>query len=259
MKVLIVEDEELAVEKLQLMIFAIEKDVEIVGTTGSIKKTVEWLQTNAQPDIILMDIELSDGHSFEIFNQVEVESPVIFTTSYHEYAIKAFKVNSIDYLLKPIQKTDLKLALDKYRKLQLTNKSEGTASAANIQLLLEELQSKAGSKEYRRRFLVKQGQKQMPVEVENIAYFYIFDRALFLKTLDNRKFIIDYTLDEIEQMLAPTEFFRINRSVIVSIKSITQLHDYFNSRLVVTLQPSFEEKTIVSREKVNDFKKWIGK
>ncbi|HVG15705.1 MAG TPA: LytTR family DNA-binding domain-containing protein [Chitinophagaceae bacterium] len=259
MKVLIVEDEELAVEKLQLMILAIEKDVEIVGTTGSIKKTVEWLQENAQPDIILMDIELSDGHSFEIFNQVTVDVPVIFTTSYDEYALKAFKVNSIDYLLKPIQKSDLKLAFDKYRKLQLNNSSEETASSLKILSLIEELQSKIGAKDYRNRFLVKQGQKQMPVEVDHIAYFYIFDRALFLKTLDNKKFIIDFTLDEVESMLDPARFFRINRSLIVSIKSIIQLHDYFNSRLVVTLHPPLEEKTIVSREKVNDFKKWIGK
>jgi DNA-binding LytR/AlgR family response regulator len=257
MKVLIVEDEELAVEKLRLMILAMEKDVEIAGTIGSIKKTVEWLKANAPPDIILMDIELSDGHSFEIFNQVEVETPVIFTTSYDEYALKAFKVNSIDYLLKPIQKSDLKLAFDKYRKLQL-NKGE-TASSLHIQLLIEELQSKAGSKEYRKRFLVKQGQKQMPIEVDDIAYFYIFDRALFLKTTDNKKLIIDYTLDDVESMLDPVRFFRVNRSLIVSIKSVIQLHDYFNSRLVVTLNPPFEEKTIVSREKVNDFKKWLGK
>jgi DNA-binding LytR/AlgR family response regulator len=258
MKMLIVEDEDLAVEKLQLMISAVEGEAEIVGTTGSIKKTVEWLKTNPQPDIILMDIELSDGHSFEVFNLIEIDVPVIFTTSYDEFAIKAFKVNSIDYLLKPIQKIDLKLALDKYKKLHKNGKPEATNASASMQVLLDELQSKIGVKEYRKRFLVKQGQKQMPIEIEDVAYFYIFDRAIFLMTFDNKKFIINYTLDEVEQLLDPTYFFRINRSTIVSIKSITQLHDYFNSRLILSLQPSFKEKAIVSREKVNDFKRWIG-
>jgi DNA-binding LytR/AlgR family response regulator len=206
-----------------------------------------------------MDIELSDGQSFEIFNQVPVETPVIFTTSYDEYAIKAFKVNSIDYLLKPIQKTELKLAFDKFRKRLHETNPANNSTTSGIQVLLEQWQQQLAQKQFRKRFLVKQGAKHLPIEVDDIAYFYVYDRAIFLKTLDNRKFVIDYTMDELEQMLDPSQFFRVNRSFITSVKSVTALHDYFNSRLLLSVQPAFDEKTIVSREKVSEFKKWIGK
>lgn len=208
--------------------------------------------------MILMDIELSDGQSFEIFNQVDVQSTVIFTTSYDEYAIKAFKVNSIDYLLKPVQKDDLKAAFDKHKRLKAIYQS-GSNESINIQSLLHELKGQFQSKEYRKRFLVKLGQKHLPVEVEEIAYFYVEDRSIFFKTIDNKRFIIDYSLDEIEVMLDHSRFFRINRSFIVSIESVRQMHDYFNSRLLLTLNPSIDKDVIVSREKVNDFKKWMGK
>jgi DNA-binding LytR/AlgR family response regulator len=258
MTVLIVEDEELAVEKLEHMVAEIEKEAELVGSVSSIKGTVEWLNKNDAPDIILLDIELSDGQSFEIFKQAEVESTVIFTTSYDEYAIKAFKVNSIDYLLKPVQKEDLKAAFDKYKKLNTINKPLGKETL-NIQSLLKELQGQFQPKEYRRRFLVKIGQKHLPVEVDEINYFYIDERSTLFKTSDNRKLVIDYTLDEIESMLDEHRFFRINRSFIVSIESVRQMNDFFNSRLILKLHPEINKEVIVSREKVNDFKKWMGK
>jgi DNA-binding LytR/AlgR family response regulator len=258
MKLLIVEDEELAVEKLQLMVQALVPEAEVVGATGSISKTVEWLAQHGQPDVILMDIELSDGHSFEIFNQVTVEAPVIFTTSYDEYALKAFKVNSIDYLLKPIQKEELKRAFEKLRKQQ-AGKNTDHISSFNIQRLVEELQLQFNAKAFRKRFLVKQGLKHLPVEVEEIAYFYVYDRAILFRTHDNRKYVLDYTMEELEQLLDPAVFFRINRSFIASIKSVTALHDYFNSRLLLDVQPAFEDKIVVSREKVAEFKKWVGK
>ena len=260
MKILIVEDEELAIEKLLYTVNSLEKDAEIVGTTGSIKATVEWLKINPAPDMILMDIELSDGQSFEIFNQFEVKSTVIFTTSYDEYAIRAFKVNSIDYLLKPVQKNDLKLAFDKHKRLRAIYQSEPPANGSlDIQSLLHELKGQFQTKEYRRRFLVKIGQKHTPVEVEEIAYFYVDDRSVCFKTTDNKRYIIDYSVDEIEMMVDNNRFFRINRSFIVSIESVKQIHDYFNSRLVLNLHPSIDKEVIVSREKVNDFKKWMGK
>jgi DNA-binding LytR/AlgR family response regulator len=262
MKLLIVEDEALAAEKLEHMVTAIEPEATILGCTDSIKKTVAWLQQHPPPDIILMDIELTDGHSFEIFNQMDVQSMVIFTTSYDEYAIKAFKVNSIDYLLKPVQKEDLKGAFNKYKKLQAKQQQqlqEPGAASINLQQLLDDFHSKMQPKEYRHRFLVKQGQKHLPIEVEAIAYFYVYDRAVLLKTFDNKKFVIDYTMDELEQVLEPKQFFRANRSFIVSIKSVLQLQDYFNSRLVLSLQPAIDMQVLISRDKVNDFKQWIGK
>lgn len=259
MKMLIVEDEALAAEKLEHMVAVLEPNATIVGRTSSIKKTVEWLQQQVQPDIILMDIELTDGHSFEVFNQVDVQSTVIFTTSYDEYAIKAFKVNSIDYLLKPIQKEDLKAAFTKYKRLQAKQQtSEPLVPAVNLQQLLDAFHAKLQPKEYRQRFLVKQGQKHLPIETEDIAYFYVYDRAVLLRTFDNKKFVIDYTMDELEGVLAPRQFFRANRSFIVSIKSVLQLQAYFNSRLLLALKPTIDTQVIISRDKVNDFKQWMG-
>jgi DNA-binding LytR/AlgR family response regulator len=251
MKILIVEDEELAAEKLALMVSAMEEEAEIIGCTGSIKATVDWLRISQKPDLILMDIELSDGQSFEVFNQVEVDSAVIFTTSYDEFALKAFKVNSIDYLLKPVQKSDLRNAFDKFKK----QRDRTGSNVLKIQNLVEQILPR----QFRKRFLVKHAQKHIPIEVEEIAYFFVHERIVFFKTWDNKKYIVDYPLDEIEKALDPTRFFRINRSFIVSIKSIIQAHDYFNSRLMLTMQPQIDTEVIVSRDKVPDFKNWIGK
>ncbi|RYF93662.1 MAG: response regulator transcription factor, partial [Chitinophagaceae bacterium] len=192
MKLLIVEDEELAVKKLQKTLLGIDKMIEIVGVTDSIKSTVEFLKENPPPDLILMDIELADGQSFEVFNMVPVKGPVIFITSYDEYALKAFKVNSVDYLLKPVQKEELEAALNKYRALNESNKGP-----ADINNLIRELQSKLQPKEFRKRFLVKQAQKLVSIEVEDIAYFYSDGRLNFFKTRDNKKFVVDYTMDEL--------------------------------------------------------------
>jgi DNA-binding LytR/AlgR family response regulator len=259
MKILIVEDEELAVKKLQKTLMAVDESAEVVGVTDSIKGTVEWLQTNRLPDLILMDIELADGQSFEVFNLVEVKVPVIFTTSYDEYALKAFKVNSIDYLLKPIQKEELQAALGKFK--QVTSSStpaEGKADL-NIDNLIKELQQKLQPKEYRKRFLVKQAQKLVSIDVSDIAYFYSDGRLNFFKTCDNKKYVVDYTMDELEDMLDPDKYFRTSRSFYVSVNCIDQIHDYFGNRLLLHLNPSVDKEVLVSREKVMDFKKWMGK
>ena len=254
MRILIVEDEELAVKKLQKTLTSVDADAEVIGTTDSIKSTVEWLQQNAQPDLILMDIELADGQSFEIFNLAEVKSPVIFTTSYDEYALKAFKVNSVDYLLKPVQKEELQAALSKYKKLKADSKAD-----INIDMLVKEIQQKLQPKEYRKRFLVKQGQKLISIETEDIGYFYSDGRLNFFKTEDNKKFVVDYTMDELEEMLDPEKYFRISRSFYVSINSIDKIDDYFGNRLILGLKPAVDKEALVSREKVTDFKKWMGK
>jgi two-component system, LytTR family, response regulator LytT len=252
MKILIVEDEDLAVKKLRKTLESVSPDAEVMGFTDSIKSTVEWLQDNPRPDLILMDIELADGQSFEIFNLTDVKSPVIFTTSYDEFALKAFKVNSVDYLLKPIQKDELKAALDKYQKLK-------TGTDMNLDVLVKELQQKLQPREYRKRFLVKHGQKLVSVEIGEIAYFYSDGRLNFFKTNDNRKFVVDYTMDELEEMLDPEIYFRVSRSFYVSVNCIEKIDDYFGNRLILGLKPAVDKEALVSREKVTDFKKWMGK
>ena len=254
MKVLIIEDEELAVKKLQKALAGTDAGAQVVGTANSIKSSVEWLQQNPAPDLILMDIELADGQSFEIFNLTEVKSPVIFTTSYDEYALKAFKVNSVDYLLKPVQKEELQAALNKFNKLRSNGKPD-----INIESLVKELQQKLQHKEYRKRFLVKHAQKLVSIEVDDIAYFYSDGRLNFFKTTDNRKFVVDYTMDELEDMLDPEKYFRISRSFYVSIDSVDKIDDYFGNRLILGVKPVVDKEALVSREKVTEFKKWLGK
>lgn len=254
MKVLIIEDEELALKKLRKTLEAADATAEVVGSADSIKTAVEWLEQHPKPDLILMDIELADGQSFEIFNLIEVKSPVIFTTSYDEYALKAFKVNSVDYLLKPIQKDELQAALDKFR-----NTQQAGSTGINIESLVKELQLKLQPKEYRKRFLVKNGQKLISIEAKDIAYFYSDGRLNFFKTADGKKYIVDYTMDELEEMLDPELYFRISRSFYVSIASIEKIDDYFGNRLILQLKPMVDKEALVSREKVTEFKKWMGK
>ncbi len=254
MNILIVEDEDLAVKKLQKTLAAVDQESKVVGVAESIKSTVDWLKNNPSPDLILMDIELADGQSFEIFNLVEVNSPVIFTTSYDEFALKAFKVNSVDYLLKPIQKDELEAAIKKLQKLKGVDKP-----GVNLDSLIKELQQKLQPKEYRKRFLVKNGQKLVSIEVDDIAYFFSDGRLNFFKTRDNKKFVVDYTMDELDEMLNPETFFRISRSFFVSIESIEKIDDYFGNRLILQLIPSVDKEALVSREKVTEFKRWMGK
>jgi two-component system, LytTR family, response regulator len=258
MKIFIVEDEELAVKKLQKTLLAIDANLEVTGTADSIATAVEWLQTNDRPDLILMDIELADGQSFEIFNLIEVKSPVIFTTSYDEYALKAFKVNSVDYLLKPIQKDELEAAISKFQQMK-ENFQDGKSADTQISSLVKELQQTLHQKEFRKRFLVKHSQKLISIEVDRIAYFFSDDRLNFFKSYDDKKYVIDYTMDEIEQMLDPEQFFRINRAFIVSIKSIDQIQEYFGNRLKLNLKPLIDKEALVSREKVASFKDFMGK
>ncbi len=260
MKVFIVEDEDLAVKKITKTLASVDADAEVVGVADSIIAAVNWLQDNPAPDLILMDIELSDGQSFEIFNRVVIKSPVIFTTSYDEYALKAFKVNSVDYLLKPIQKEDLAAALEKLGNLKnIYQQTNQPAPAVSIDSLVKELQQKLQPREYRKRFLVRHAQKLVSIDTDEIAYFFSDGRLNFFKTYDNRKFVVDYTMDELEEMLDPNKYFRISRSFFISVNSVDQIHDYFGNRLLLHLKPAVDKESIVSREKVTEFKKWMGK
>ena len=261
MNILIVEDEDIAVKKIQKTLLSVDDNARVVGVTDSIKGTVEWLQQHPAPDLILMDIELADGQSFEIFKLTDIKSPVIFTTSYDEYALKAFKVNSIDYLLKPVQKEELRAALDKFKEVKKSYvaKDGEVVEEARLDSLLKELRSRLEPKEYRQRFLVKQGQKLVSIEMNEIAYFFSDGRLNFFKTADNRKFVVDYTMDELEDMVDPKRYFRISRSFYVSVACIDKIEEYFGNRLILMLKPAVDKEALVSREKVTDFKKWMGK
>lgn len=271
MQVFIVEDEPLAVKKLVRLLEEVAFDVKVMGTAGSIRAAVEWLEANPAPDLIFLDIELSDGQSFEIFQRTRVKSPVIFVTSYDEFALQAFKVNSVDYLLKPVQKEDLANAIAKYRDLKAQYNRDTSPISASIESLLlslvgggqpaiaEATAAKAGTKEYRSRFLVKHLQKYVTVDVADIAYFWSEGRINFFKTRAGQKHLVEYTMEEIEGMLDPRDWFRVSRQFIVSVPSVAEIHPYFNNRLILHLTPKEPEEVTVSRERVADFKIWLGK
>lgn len=279
MTILIIEDEEPTARKLQRLLVDIEPAIRVVGMTVSVDESVEWLQTNPQPDLIFMDIELADGQSFDIFNQVTVTSPVIFTTAYDEYAIKAFKVNSIDYLLKPVKEAELRQALAKLQSLrQILSGMQGAGGAeqgvkgfeASLENLLKYLQTSTlpttlspvprpqPPAPFKDRFLIKQGQRLVSVRVEEIAYFFSRNKLTFIKTHDDHEWLLDFTLDDLVQLLDPRYFFRLNRQVIADLKAVHKVHLYFNGKLKINLQPVFEEEVVVSREKAGELKRWLG-
>jgi two-component system, LytTR family, response regulator len=253
MKVLIVEDEILLAKQLKSLLQELEPELEIDGQTNSIDTTVQWLQQNEEPDLIFMDIELADGQCFDIFSQVIVKCPVIFTTAYDEYALRAFKVNSIDYLLKPINSQELKKALLKWRDLYIERKQP----IVSLEALVKQLKGSVGSN-YRERFLVKQGQKLVSINTTEVAYFFSRHALSFLVTRSNQKFVIDYTLDELEQVISPNQFFRANRQFILAHDMITSVHNWFNGKLKLEIRLPLEEDIIVSREKASIFKEWMG-
>lgn len=253
MNVLIVEDEQLGADRLRHLLLEVEPGINIKGMTTGIRNTVDWLKTNALPDLIFMDIELADGQCFDIFNQIELKTPVIFTTSYDDYTLQAFKVNSVDYLLKPIRKEELKKAIEKFKNLR------APALALDIQSLVEQLRQPAAAQSYRNRFLVKAGQRLITIDVKEIAYFFSEDNFTFFRTWDNAKYLVEYNLEELEKMLDTAHFHRINRAFLVHVESIAEIHAYFNSRLKLHLKPTTDKEVIISREKVADFKEWLGK
>jgi len=267
MNILIIEDEEATARKLQRLLAQVAPADVVVGQLGSVEQSVEWLRTHPMPDLVLMDIELADGQSFEIFNQVAVTCPVIFTTAYDEFALKAFKVNSIDYLLKPVREDDLRSALAKLQNLKQALNHPAHNLQASLANLLQQLSPSAATRigahqveprQERTRFMVKQGQRLFSVPTEDITYFFTRSKIVFLKTHDGQEWMIDYTLDELESMLAPERFFRLNRQVIAELRAIDKVNLYFNGKLKVSLQPTFAEEVLVSREKAGDFKRWLG-
>ena len=255
---MIIEDEPLAVEKLENTLSALGMDIEVVSKTESIESSVMWLRANPSPDVMLVDIELADGQSFAIFEQVEIQSAVIFTTSYHEYAIRAFKLNSVDYLLKPVDPGEVKNALNKYQRVWASKRVAG--HSGDMKNLIIDLKKSISMTGYRSRFLVKKGQQLVSIEVDDIAFFFAEGRLCFFTTWNKGKFVVDYTLEEIEDMLDPDQYFRASRSHIIHVRAVSQLHSYFNGKLKVLLKPEvLNGEVIVSRERSGAFKTWLGR
>jgi DNA-binding LytR/AlgR family response regulator len=248
MKCLIIEDEKEAAIKLSGMIEKYDRDIVILDTIQSVKNAVIWLNNNETPDLIFMDIQLSDGLSFEIFEQTIVKAPVIFTTAYDEYALKAFKVNSIDYLLKPIGQSELNQAVDKYKE----NNAPKEISAQVFDTILHTL-----SKKYKSKFLIKVGEHIKVFTVDDVQCFYSMEKYTFLQNNAGRDYAIAYSLDQVENLIDPAKFYRINRSFLVAFSAISNIVSYSNSRLRIDLKSNNSEDLIVSREKVQDFKKWL--
>jgi two-component system, LytTR family, response regulator LytT len=258
LKILIVEDEEYGARKLSKLICEIESSARILGITDGVSSTIKWLQeTSVQPDLIFMDVELSDGQSFEVFSSIQVKSPVIFTTSYDEHALRAFKHNGVDYLLKPVKKEDLEQALEKWKNLRL-NSNAGSGNGFSLQQLMEQLTVQQAEQKYRNRFLVKQGSKFVPVSTDQIAYIYSSHKLTFLKTRTGQRFVIDHNLESLEPVLNPSDFFRANRQFILGSSSIREVHSWFNGKLKVVVIPESEDEVIISREKARDFRNWLG-
>jgi DNA-binding LytR/AlgR family response regulator len=249
MKVVIIEDEKLSAEHLSVLLQKIDPSITVIKYFDTITASVTAFKEGLNADLIFMDIHLADGNSFEIFNQIELEVPVIFTTAFDNYAIQAFKQNSIDYLLKPIAFQDLHFSIDKFKKQQQSGNKDLISSIASAYMQI--------NKEYKTRFLVKLGQTIDSIKTEEIHHFETKDSLSFLSTNKGNHYLIDYTLDQLETILNPKDFFRINRKIILHIQSIEKVSTYFNSRLSITSKFLDNDSRIVSRDRVNDFKKWL--
>jgi two-component system, LytTR family, response regulator len=247
MRILIVEDETAAYENLVDILTRLDPDIEIAGNTESIRQTVRWLKTSKAPDLILMDIHLSDGSAFSIFSSINVETPIIFITAYDEYAIEAFKVNSIDYLLKPIREEDLKRALDKFRKL----------TRHDLVKYLSQLTQMAQTPKYKDKILVPVKDKLQPVDLSEISCFYTTDKntKVFLK--NGKSYPYSRSLEQIETTLNPADFIRANKQFIISRSSVTNITIWFDSRLLITLDIEPPERIYISKNRAAEFKAWM--
>lgn len=247
MKTLIIEDEVLAAQSLQKLLGEVCPETEILGVLETVEESIEWFENNDLPDLLFMDIHLADGSSFAIFEKVEISCPVIFTTAYDEYALKAFEVNSIDYLLKPINKKDLLRAMEKYKTL-VTGRNQMQKFLTQIDPL---------RKKYRSCFLMPERDKLVPLPVANIAYVYIDTKTVRLVTFEHKNYYLNMTLDDLMEQLDPELFFRANRQFIVARTAIKDISIWFGNKLAVNLSIDVPEKIIISKAKVSDFKSWI--
>lgn len=254
MRVLIVEDEPLAAERLGNLLTELDKHIEIVGWCDSVGQSIKWLDTNPHPDLAFFDIQLGDGLSFEIFDQAEFRFPVVFTTAYDQYAVKAFKVNSIDYLLKPIDEDELEAAVMKFRAMGQTT-VENT-----LKLALQNAAQMLSQQQYKERYLVKVGDHLKMIPTSDVSFFYSLDKATYLRTLEGRNYAIDHTLEQIEAQCDPRQFYRISRKFLISLQSIQDMVAYGSSRLKIKVTGQEKgEELVVSRERVKSFKTWLDR
>lgn len=255
MKVLIIEDENLAAERLLSLVKEIEPDIEIVGPIDTIRKSIQHLQKFTDYDLIFMDIELADGKCFAIFNEVSIQTPIIFTTAYDAYALKAFELNSIDYLLKPIDNEKLIKAMDKFHNLKKQFSSE-----QNINQWTEMLKKIGlnGLSSYKERFLIAKSDYLISLKSNEIACFYVEEKEVFALTYQGKKHVIPYTMDDLNKILNPKDFFRINRQYIISINAIEKVYQYFNFKIKVELKTNLKIESLVSRSKTSEFKMWLN-
>jgi two-component system, LytTR family, response regulator LytT len=252
MKVIIIEDEQLSAEKLKGLIKKYDPEIEIIAELTTISESIEWLNSNPIPDLIFSDIQLADGLSFEIYRAVKISCPVIFTTAFDQYAINAFEVNSVGYLIKPVTLENLSLNLQKYKNLKET--LAGKPQQLDINALIENIRQKSS---YKSRFLVKSGTKITAIKTDEIAYFMTDSKISFLITKDSKKYPVDYSLDEINQMVDPKDFYRVSRKYIIHIDAAKEIHPYFKGRLKIELAPPVDDEVIVSNDKMVSFKNWL--
>lgn len=253
MKVLIIEDEPLARERLRTMLSKIDSEIQIIAELDSVESSVNWLSNNIQPDLAFFDIQLGDGISFEIFEQINISFPVIFTTAFDEYSIKAFKVNSIDYLLKPYSKQDLQFAVNKYKDIHQNKSSQ--IDPAIFKLLLEQ----NAQKSYRKRMMIRIGDKLITIETSTIRFMYSMQKATYAHMQDGKEYLLDESLDAIEPQFDPDQFFRLNRQYILHIDAVGDVITWTNSRLKVNVKGCEDDDVFVSRNKASEFKTWLDK
>lgn len=250
-KTLIIEDEEPAVIRLKSLLVDVAPDIEIIDCIDSVEDAVKWFENNNDPDLLLLDIQLADGLSFEIFKHVSIESFVIFTTAYDEYAIKAFELNSIDYLLKPIDKSKLKNSINKFRKLN------SPTSQISINDLVSAIEEKKSN--YKKRFVINMGSKIKSIETKEIAYFYVLEKSTYLKTIQGRDYPIDFSLDKLESLINPELFYRINRQNMINYQVIEKIHVFSKSRIKIETNPKNEHELLVSANKSHNFRLWLDR
>jgi DNA-binding LytR/AlgR family response regulator len=248
-RVIIVEDETAAQQNLRSMLKAVVPDVEVVEVLESVEEAVDYFAKEVSADIVFMDIHLADGDSFRIFQSVSIDIPIIFTTAYDEYALEAFKVNSVDYLLKPFKEEDLRRALDKLQRLTQSERSEQRAKRDEM--------VQAAQADSVQMMLVRYKDKIIPVKMEDVAFFYTSDDQVTLTTLDNRRYPVDKTLEALSQQLSTEEFYRANRQFIVSRSAVKDIAVWFGSRLALNLSVETPERIIISKARVSDFKQWL--
>ena len=250
MNIIIIEDEKPAARLLQRKLEKLRYTIQTL--LHSVEESISWFENNAHPDLIFLDIQLSDGLSFEIFDKIDIKSPIIFTTAYDEYALKAFKLNSIDYLLKPIDEDELKLAIEKFH----NNWSSANPLTFNLDQIKGALKL-TEEKKFKKRYLVKIGQHLKMIPIGEICCFYSENRGTYFRTNDNRDYLLEQTLDQVEEEINPNLFFRINRKYIINMDAIKEMVSYSNSRIQIKLHKMEEDDLIVSREKVKKFKEWL--